>query len=179
MAITGHKGGLGKALFDHFKAKSFVVSGFSRTNGYDISAASCREQLVQNISECDLFINNAHSGWGQVELLYSVFEIWNNKPKHIINIGSNSGDGTKNYVHNYAIQKSALDKATEQLNNIPESRCRVTTIRPGWIQTDRVKAMNLSEPQLSLQEVVSVVEWIVGLPNSMHIPTMSILAGRS
>jgi hypothetical protein len=95
MAITGHKGGLGKALFDHFKAKSFVVSGFSRTNGYDISAASCREQLVQNISECDLFINNAHSGWGQVELLYSVFEIWNNKPKHIINIGSNSGDGTK------------------------------------------------------------------------------------
>lgn len=178
MAITGHTAGLGKALFDHFHQKSFGVFGFSRKNGYDISNLESRSILVEKISACDLFINNAHCGWAQVELLYSVFEKWKDQPKHIINIGSNSGDGIKNFVHPYAIQKSALDKAAEQLNNIRDARCRVSTIRPGWIHTERIEKMNISEPQLTLQQVVTTIDWIVQLPPTMHIPSISLLAKR-
>ncbi len=175
MAITGHTAGLGKALFDYFNQK-FSVFGFSRKNGYDISTFESRLAIIEKMNDCDVFINNAYCGWAQVDLLNAVFEKWKDQPKHIINIGSNSSDGIKNYHHPYAIHKSALDKASEQLNHVKEARCRVSTLRPGWIHTERIEKMNISDPQLSLQEVVTAVEWMIQLPKSMHIPSMSLLA---
>jgi NADP-dependent 3-hydroxy acid dehydrogenase YdfG len=128
------------------------------------------------VSSCDVFINNAHAGWAQVDLLYQIFEQWKLQPKHIINISSNSGDGIKNYVHPYAVQKTALDKASEQLNAIREAKCRVSNLRPGWLDTQRIRELNVSEPKIALSEMAQLIEWVVCLPKTLHISTMSMTA---
>jgi NADP-dependent 3-hydroxy acid dehydrogenase YdfG len=179
IAITGHTAGLGESLFQHFLQRGYPIEGFSRSNGYDLSNPQSHEQLVSKVSSCDIFINNAYAGWAQVDLLYQIFECWKLQPKHIINISSNSGDGIKNYVHPYAVQKTALDKASEQLNAIPETQCRVTNLRPGWLDTERIRKLNVSDPKISLQEMATLIEWIVTLPKTLHISTMSMTARQS
>ena len=179
IAITGHTAGLGESLFNHFQRKGYSVEGFSRSNGYDFSKPECLQQLAKKVSSFDIFINNAHAGWAQVELLYLMFEQWKLQPKHIINISSNSSDGNKDYVHPYAVQKTALDKASEQLNAIKEADCRVTNLRPGWLDTERIRQLKVSDAKISLQEMASLIEWIVCLPNTLHISTMSMTARES
>ncbi len=176
IAITGHTSGLGKSLFKHFEQKGFLVEGFSRTNGYDLSAIEAQQRVVQKINSFDVFINNAYSGWSQVELLYLVFECWKGQSKHIINVSSNSGDGNKNYVHPYAVQKTALDKASEQLNAIRETQCRVTNLRPGWLDTERIQKLNVSDPKISLQEMSTLIDWLIEIPKTLHISNLCMTA---
>lgn len=176
ISITGHTSGLGKALFDHFTQKNFAIEGYSRQNGYDISYPETQKRLIEKVSSSEFFINNAHSTWAQVELLYSLFEKWKDQPKHIINISSNSGDGIKNYIHPYAIHKNSLDKASEQLNNIPDAKCRVTNVRPAWIATDRIKNIAINDNMLNPKDVVSIIEWLILLPSNLHIPLLSLRA---
>ena len=179
IAITGHTAGLGQSLFNHFQRKGYLVEGFSRSNGYDLSRPECLQQLVKKVSSCDILINNAHAGWCQVELLYLMFEQWKFQPKQIINLSSNSSDGIKNYVHPYAVQKTALDKASEQLNAVREAKCRITTLRPGWLDTERIRQLKVSDAKISLQEMATLIEWLVCLPKTLHISTMSMTARES
>lgn len=176
IAITGHTAGLGESLFKHFLHQGYSIEGFSRSNGYDLSTSEGLQQLVKKVGSCDIFINNAYSGWAQIDLLYQMFEQWKPQPKHIINISSNSGDGIKNFMHPYAVQKTALDKASEQLNAILEAKCRVTNLRPGWLDTERVSKLKVTDPKISLQEMATLIEWIVCLPQTLHISTMSMTA---
>ena len=47
------------------------------------------DQLKDALKNCDVFINNAHQGYIQVELLNAVFEMWKDNPdKTIVNISS-------------------------------------------------------------------------------------------
>ena len=177
IAITGHTSGLGESLFNHFRQKGYTVEGFSRSNGYDLSNSESYQRIMQKIKFFDVFINNAHFGWSQVELLFLAFELWKLQPKHIINISSNSSDGNKDFVHPYAVKKAALDKACEQLNAVKEAHCRVTNLRPGWMDTKRASKINVNnDPKISPYEVTTVIDWIIRLPKSLHISTMSMTA---
>ena len=68
VAITGHTNGIGKGLHDYFSSKGSRVKGFSLTNGFDISKKENIDHIIELTSECDLFINNAHCDYQQVEL---------------------------------------------------------------------------------------------------------------
>jgi hypothetical protein len=131
-AITGHTSGLGKTLSN---LVDFV--GFSRSNGYDISSKDSRKEIINKSDDCQVFVNNAHCEFFQTTLFYELYEKWKDKNKLIINIGSNSSDGIKTYPHIYAVQKSALEKASEQLFNQSKT-CQIILIKFGWINTDRV-----------------------------------------
>lgn len=179
IAITGHTSGLGKSLFDHYRQKGCVVEGFSRSNGYDLFTLGTQDRILQRINDYDVLINNAYAGWSQIELLYLTFEKWKTQPKHIINISSNSGDGVKNFVHPYAAHKTALDKASEQLNAIKEAHCRVTNLRPGWLDTERVAKFNINEPKIALTEMIQIIDWILMLPKTLHISNLSVTARGS
>lgn len=175
IAITGHTSGLGKSFFEIYTERGYATKGYSRQNGFDLSQASVQEKLMNELSkDINVFINNAHSGWVQCELLYKAFELWKNDKKTIINIGSISSDGNKSYVHEYAIQKSALEKAASQLNNIQGAKCRVILIKPGWILNERTSRMNIGEPMLSSQHVIDLVDFVLNLPLDVHIPSISI-----
>lgn len=88
IAITGHSKGIGKALFEELTKRGNHVVGYSRSNGFDISISSVREQIIDESSKMDIFINNAHSMPGQFELLESFTNIWSEQNKLIVNIGS-------------------------------------------------------------------------------------------
>lgn len=150
-AITGHTSGIGKALFESFDD----VIGFSRSTGFNISSP---DRIVDMISDCELFINNAHNGFDQVVLLYKVWEQWQDSDKLIICISSNSSDGIKNTVHPYAIQKAALDKACEQLNN-QKKLCKIICVKPGYVDTPRIKA--ITEPKINTADLINIIRSLI------------------
>lgn len=175
LALTGHTSGIGRSIHDHFAERGFKVRGFSRSNGYDITDPGARSKLIQEIADFDVFVNNAHVQWAQTDLLYELFERWKNLDKLIINLGSKSSDGIKDFVHPYALSKKSLDEATLQLNQL-KSRCRITTLKPSWVDTPAIRPYNVQDSKLDPLDVARMVEWVVGLPPSLHIESLTLKA---
>lgn len=140
----------------------FYITGTRRGLGYELSKIYT---TVESIEECDIFINCKHEGFKQVELLYYAAQF----KKRIINIGSNSGDGNKKFPHKYAVEKSALDKANEQLFY---QGVNTTVIRFGYFDSPRVA--NVTEPKLSIEYAVSVVKWVIEQPHRIKDITVTI-----
>ncbi len=169
LAITGHTKGLGAVI-----AANYHSVGFSKSLGYDIQDPAVRTRIVAEASDCTVFVNNAYAGFAQVDLLYELFEVWQDQPKLIINISSNSGDGIKHKIHPYAVHKAALDKASEQLAYLDKS-CKISTVRPGWLDTTRVAAWDGKKitPSHLLQVFDLIIDsWSM---KSFTIPTITVL----
>ena len=132
--ITGTRRGLGKMLTNEY---------------YDLNC-------VSTLEECDIFINCKHDGFSQVNLLYEAAEM----NKRILNIGSNSPDGNKNFPHIYAVQKSALDKANEQLFY---QGVNTTIVRFGYIDTPRVE--HIDKKKMNVSYACEVIFWILNQPH--------------
>lgn len=137
--ITGTRRGLGKALEEKY--------------------GNCN-----SLEDCDIFINCKHDGFQQVELLYKAAELG----KRVINISSNSGDGIKKNPHIYAVEKSALDKANEQLFY---QGIQTTSVRFGWIDTPRVEHVN--DKKMSVDYCVSIIDWILHQPHNVKEVTIT------
>lgn len=132
-AITGHSKGLGKAISQQTRHV-----GFSRSNGYDISTKTGRSKIINASTNCNIFVNCAYCGdYSQVEMLYDIYNSWQNMPKLIINIGSETTSGIKNHVWPYSAHKAALDKASEQLS-FQNNPCKVVNFKFGYINSERV-----------------------------------------
>lgn len=131
----------------------FYITGTRRGLG---EALSKFYDTVDTLEECDVFINCKHDGFQQVELLYKAAEL----DKRIINIGSNSPDGNKNFPHPYAVQKAALDKANEQLFY---QGVKTTIVRFGYFDSPRVE--HIDKPKMSVSYCVEVIDWILNQPH--------------
>ena len=136
IAITGHTKGLGAELAARFsKLPDTEVLGFARSNGFDLYRQSQREEALSNIVQSDIFINNTHLGFGQMELLGKVFLAWQDKPsKIIINISSEASYHQKDSLRPYAIQKVALDEQAKQLQRDNRGP-KIINVRPGYFET--------------------------------------------
>lgn len=148
VAITGHTTGIGLSL-----TRVFIdFLGFSRKTGYDLHNRIIREKMYSEISDCDVFINNANLGWNQSVLLYEIWEKWKDKDKLIINIGSVAADYNQTISTPYNIQKRALQDACLQLQQ--ESRlCKIVLVKPGYVDTPvvkHVKAAKMDPDELAL-----------------------------
>jgi hypothetical protein len=85
-AITGHTAGIGKKLHERLYPN---VIGFSLSTGYDITDINDRKKIITESRDCDVFVNNATSEFGQTLLFLELFQEWKNNPnKTIINVGS-------------------------------------------------------------------------------------------
>ena len=133
VAITGHESGLGKALYNVFDN----TLGFDITNGYDINNYL---QILDEADHCDVFINNAYSGFSQVNLLEELFNRWRNSNKIIVNISSVAPNYNTDYetFRLYPTHKLALDDACYRLQGISKS-CKVINIKPHFIDTNMSK----------------------------------------
>jgi NAD(P)-dependent dehydrogenase (short-subunit alcohol dehydrogenase family) len=119
IAITGHTTGIGKAIADIYSKNGHEVIGFSRTNGYDISLLKYRQEIINLSKDCDIFFNNAYSGFSQCDLLFELWEQWENQKKTIVNISSSM---TLRWQHNradnkYRSAKKALEASCKYLWN--------------------------------------------------------------
>ena len=136
--ITGTRRGLGKALEEKY--------------------GNCG-----SLEKCDIFVNCKHNGFEQVELLYKAAP-----HKKVINIGSNSSDGIKKYLHKYSIEKAALEKANEQLFY---QGMDTSLVKFGYFDTERVA--HIDKPKMSIEYVVSVIDWILEQPHRIKDITIA------
>tara|TARA_R100001377_G_scaffold32905_1_gene17927 strand:- start:673 stop:1104 length:432 start_codon:yes stop_codon:yes gene_type:complete len=139
----------------------FFITGTRRGLGKSLSAFY---DTVDTLESCDVFINCKHDGFEQVELLYKASEL----NKRIINIGSNSPDGNKNFPHIYAVQKSALDKANEQLFY---QGVNTTILRFGYFDSPRVE--HVEKKKMSIEYCISVIDWVLNQPHRIKDLTVT------
>ena len=132
---------------------NFFITGTRRGLG---KALSTLYDTVGCLEDCDVFINCKHDGFKQVELLYKAAEL----DKKIINIGSNSPDQSKSRPHIYQIEKSALDKANEQLFY---QGIDTTIVRFGYFDSPRVQGIDAKK--MDIDYCCSVINWVLDQPH--------------
>jgi hypothetical protein len=137
-AITGHTQGIGKCLYDRLSPN---ILGFSKSTGYNINNKFDREKIIEEIKNCDVFINNAHENFGQILLLIDLFKKWyNNSNKTIINIGSGITEVTvpaERYdLLNYQIEKISLKNTSLQFSVM--GKCIVKYKSFGYVGTKKI-----------------------------------------
>jgi len=143
IAITGHTGGLGQAIFKVAELGGHKVLGFSRTNGFDISNPSVRNEIVALVKDCDVFINNAFN-WqdsSQLEMFFDIFSTWKEMPdKTIVNISSRAPEFFElpNVTLKYGVYKGALDLAALQAEKQAGRKCKILTLKPGKVDTPSI-----------------------------------------
>lgn len=170
--ITGHTSGLGAAISSQLQSAGYATTGLSRKTGHDLLKGT--GPFIDAARDADVFINNAYCGFINVQLLYQLFEIWRNQDKIIVNISSDSADGIKDFPHPYAIAKGALDKAAEELQHCPESRCRIIQIRCGYIDTPRVD--EVSAAKMKPEIVAGAVLWCLQQPPDVYVRSLTLRA---
>ena len=141
IAITGHTSGIGKGLYEYFEKKGCRVKGFSKDTGFDISNPGDRDRIVELTRDCDLFFNNAYSGYSQVELA----RLWQQQhwsSQHfIINTSSMAAEPLAEIPKNfpwltpYGEEKYAINKISWEINH-SGSKCKSIVIMPGVCQTN-------------------------------------------
>jgi hypothetical protein len=72
IVITGHTGGLGKAIYDFYSSQWHEVIGLSRTTGHTLPEKN--DEVVQIAQGCDIFFNNAYSGLAQLNLIKDLYK---------------------------------------------------------------------------------------------------------
>lgn len=141
IAITGHSAGIGEALAEILSARGHEIIGLSRRYGHNIRVTP---KIADLIEPCDLFINNAQAGYAQTELLYAVWDRWQNQTgKHIWCISTMMTQSPTNSavagqsdvaINAYRNQKIALEDACHQLQSKAWWPV-ITIIRPGAVGT--------------------------------------------
>lgn len=148
IAITGHTAGIGAAFSRRLQSHGHEIVGISKRDGNNIRNIP---KIVEMITPCDLWINNAQSGYAQTELLYKVWESWQGlSEKSIWSIStmmttdqkSTSMPGmTDVAISEYKNQKRALEDAFYQLKT-RSAAPRMMLIRPGSVATKPGKIPN-------------------------------------
>jgi len=169
IAVTGHTKRIGKAIYEAFPD----AVGSSRSGSCNINTLEGRTMIMHQALNCDVFINNAHDGFGQVEMLNTMFKAWQHKEgKHIINIGVDTVPYTDwQVVHKqYPIEKMALHAQAELLQN-EERSCKITTLALGYVDTEFNKDYNGAK--LSYNNIVDTIKWIIDQPMEIKFIVMS------
>jgi len=117
IVITGHTGGIGKAIYDKFTEVScHEIIGMSRSNGYDIE--SDFDKVVEEAIGAEIFINNAYRDEQQLKLFHALKD----KVDMMVVMGSVSRHYPELIPTDYVHDKQALAEA-----------CRLESINPNGI----------------------------------------------
>jgi nucleoside-diphosphate-sugar epimerase len=88
ISLTGHTGGIGKALASYLANLGHHVMGFSLDTGHDIGLYSVQKKILPIIKKSDMFINNAYHETGQTKLLKEILDAYKGTTKTLIHMGS-------------------------------------------------------------------------------------------
>lgn len=147
IAITGHLNGLGKQIFNKYNNSI----GFDILEGNDIKNS---KNIINQSQDCDIFINNAYDGLGQVELFKNLEANWYTPGKWIINISSNAVLRQTNEL--YAQHKRQLESV------VLKSNCRTTVVRVGLMDTTLVS--NRKDIKINPSDVADMILELINKP---------------
>lgn len=161
IAITGHSAGIGQALSKIYESQGHEIVGLSRRNGYNIRSIP---KLLSMIDPCDIFVNNAQVGFAQTELLFAVYETWQQKNKTIINIGTMMTSEPASSLPGlgmmqYYVQKKALEEAIIQLRGLHQWP-RLCLIKPGGVATQpgQTDPRPYANVEVWAQQIINVLD---------------------
>lgn len=149
-----------------------LASQFIKSVNYlDFTPIRVGHAQYVNWKDFDVFINLAHVGFSQVDLLDLVSREWKDDPeKWVINISSRASQPNISKGHLYASQKAALDHYANNLTYNSDKKFRMTTLNLGLLEHPTL-------PSLTYKEVVDFVEGLFLLP--WHIETSTIYLQHS
>lgn len=164
IAITGHTQGIGLAIYNSLINTNSVI-GLSTSTGFNINNV---EQIIDNVKDCDCFINNAYCDQQQEKILSELYKLWKGQQKIIINIGSAVTDYPRlekdkdSEPWPYRDNKISLVKTFRKLSYEGNDLPRLVLIQPGATDTDLIKHINCVK--LSADKVADAVN--IALKNS-------------
>lgn len=173
VAITGHTRGIGRAVAQAFSDMGYEIIGFSRGTGYSLPEKI--DSVVEQSSDCDIFINNVYTPEhnSQLDLLYRMVDAWRDTNRIIVNIGSRAGENyIRGEINRYAVAKHAQDSACEQIFNRPDQRPKVINIRPGYVDTEA--SQDVRVPKLSPEDVAKVIVWAIQQPVHIYVSSITL-----
>lgn len=158
IAITGHSAGIGQALAKAYTQRGHEIVGLSRRNGYNIRSVP---KCADTIEPCDMWINNAQSGFAQTELLHEVWRRWQGTAKTIMVISTEMTympASPRPEWDEYWLQKRTLEEACRQLFNRPGSP-RILLVQPGNVATQPEQtAPPMADPDIWAETVIKLFE---------------------
>lgn len=180
IAITGHSAGIGKSFANLLEQRGHDIIGLSKRNGYNIRVIP---RIVDNVVDCDMFINNAQAGYSQTELLYQVWRQWQGQREKIIWVISTlmthaptnpAITGLDDIaMSEYRTQKVALEEAFWQLKSKVGSPT-MCLIRPGNIATSDSKTAGIDSCDVDLWCGAVLNCWDKTTMNQMMLDDISI-----
>ena len=165
IAITGHTKGIGKAIADLYAKKNYKVKGFSRTNGYDMSAD--QDSMIEEIRDCDLIVLNAHAGREQLNLLKKIYSRYHDEPKKVVVITSTSGTQqgidedfeNKNYKEYCKHKNELIGYVSDLQEELFYKKMSVYDVCPDVVDTEMTKGLWNDLPKLKPHEVAEAVSF--------------------
>jgi NADP-dependent 3-hydroxy acid dehydrogenase YdfG len=164
--VTGTTQGLGSSIDTVLTRDFYDVVGLNRPkhNMEDIST------YVKD--DFSVYVINAHYSFGQIDLLYALFEKNKHRECHIFVIGSVSADGDRKEINRYAVEKAALEKAVSQLQLV-ESKCKITLIKPGRMQTQMTRHRS-EYYRMDTTHVAKAVLFALRQPRDLILKSMTL-----
>ena len=142
-------------------------SGRSRGSTGGVAVTNFRLEDDIRPEDYDIFVNQAHKGFAQTDLLFRFFEAWKADPgKYIIYISSRAAQPNISKGYLYSAQKAALNHLAANLAYNSEKRCRITTVNLGLLEH--------ALPSLSYSEVADAVKELTLLPAHIEIADMTL-----
>lgn len=191
IAITGHTQAIGQALYQAL-GQEHTVTGYSRSNGYDLTDPACIEQMIKATADDHVLINNAHAGGQQARIAQAYAEASMGNRRLIINLSSeitryldkHSQALTPNVLA-YAQAKKQLIAVSNSINQQP-AYCRSTVLSLGWVEQGL--SQDLQDPLvvqsydyfqsnhslITVGEVVDAVKFIIGQSRNIHIMDLTL-----
>jgi len=161
IAITGHSSGIGLAIARQYGSRGHEIIGLSRRNGYNIRSL---HKIVGPIADCDWFINNAQAGFAQTELLFAIYEQWQDQShKFIMNISTKMTRSPLSTIPGlgydaYRTQKLALEEAHMQLA-FKQGGPRMMLVRPGEVATGNgIPSKSAADADAWASALISMIE---------------------
>lgn len=192
IAITGHKHGLGAALYDKFtiynRSAGHEVVGFDIEDGQDIGNKSILGKIVYNIKDFDVFVNNAYHETGQTEILKYLLKSWQYQTKIIVHIGTflikpegRSGQGPLDIHKLYVENKLEQQRLIEEYK-LKDSKLKIIQINPGYMITGFLNKMQVPPLPYGLN-VIDCADAIVNaidlLDKNIYIPEITLMDKRN
>ena len=168
IAITGHSNGIGNDIYLNL-IKEYDVIGFSRSNGFNIKNT---DKIIEQLENCDVFINNAYEKNHQTILFELIFDKWKFLPKTIINMNSSCVYHSSDWSPEYANSKKELKEVSlKAIRNYKNKKVRVINLYPSTLSTHTgFESLN----KLDTQNLAKMINWLIKQPQEIEIREMSI-----